>query len=729
MMKKAVLLLLICLSNGWLLANHWTPNDSGYEDNMTLTGIIQIDGVEQQSTTLEVGVFCGEECRGAGYSTYFVPMQCYVIQLLVFGEVGDQLTFKLYDSDLGQELDLVSPDAVSFNANGYGSLSNPYVLNFTESSFHWTPNGSSYEDNMTLIGIIQINGIEQFSTALEVGVFCGGECRGSGYPTYFPPMQRYVVQLLIFGEVGDHLTFRLYDSNMGQELGLISPDAVTFNANGYGLLADPYTLNFTGDVGESCSISANVSPAVGGTVQGTGAYQLGQTCTLMATPNEGCIFSNWTENGIVVSTNPVYSFSVTSNRTLIAHFTITESNTHWTPNESSYEDNMTLIGVIQIDGVEQQSTALEVGVFCGEECRGTALPIYFFPTQRYIIQLLIFGESGDKLTFKLYDHDSGQELDLTLSEPITFNTNGSGTLADPIILNITDNGHIPWVPNDSSYEDNMTLTGVIQINGVEQQSTTLEVGVFCGEECRGTGMATYFFPTQRYVVQLLIFGEIGDQLTFKLYDHSTGQEYEPASQETITFIEDGYGNPIEPYVLKFSGEPSTITQTIQLSQGWNWFSTYLDITLDDLKAALVSTLPGTNISINSQGVGSTTYANNRWRGTLTALDLSQMYMINVTADCEMTLVGVPIDPSVHPVTIHPDFNWMAFPLSQGMTLTNVFEGFAVNGDMVISQAEGSSTYTNRWRGTLSTLEPGRGYMYKSTVTVGDRVFTFPISTK
>ena len=176
-------------------------------------------------------------------------------------------------------------------------------------------------------------------------------------------------------------------------------------------------------------------------------------------------------------------------------------------------------------------------------------------------------------------------------------------------------------------------------------------------------------------------------------------------------------------------ENEDIIQTVSLSEGWNWFSTYLDITLDDLKAALVSALPGTNISINSQGVGSTTYANNRWRGTLTALDLSQMYMISVTADCEMTLVGVPINPSMHPVTLHPDFNWMAFPLSQGMTLTDVFQGFAVNGDMVISQAEGSSTYTNRWRGTLSTLEPGRGSRYQSTITAGDRVFTFPISTK
>ena len=130
-MKRAVILLFICLSNGWLFANHWTPNDSEYEDNMTLTGVIQIDGVEQQSTALEVGVFCGEECRGSGYPTYFLPAQRYVIQLLVFGESGDSLTFKLFDSDSGQELNLVSPDAVTFNANGYGSLYDPHIFNFT----------------------------------------------------------------------------------------------------------------------------------------------------------------------------------------------------------------------------------------------------------------------------------------------------------------------------------------------------------------------------------------------------------------------------------------------------------------------------------------------------------------------------------------------------------------------------------------------------------------------
>ena len=172
-----------------------------------------------------------------------------------------------------------------------------------------------------------------------------------------------------------------------------------------------------------------------------------------------------------------------------------------------------------------------------------------------------------------------------------------------------------------------------------------------------------------------------------------------------------------------------LQQTITLSQGWNWFSTHVEITMEDLQAALVAAFPGTLITINSQGDGSTTYANNRWRGALTSLDLSQMYMISVTTDGELTLEGMPINPIGYPITIHSDFNWIAFPLMQSMTLTDAFTGFVINGDMVTSQDEGSSTYTNRWRGSLDALEPGKGYMYKSAATSGDRTFTFPSSAK
>ena len=67
-------------------------------------------------------------------------------------------------------------------------------------------------------------------------------------------------------------------------------------------------------------ISASANPTNGGTITGNGAYHYGESCTLNATPAAGYTFVRWTENGNPVSTNASYSFTVTGNRTLVAHF-------------------------------------------------------------------------------------------------------------------------------------------------------------------------------------------------------------------------------------------------------------------------------------------------------------------------------------------------------------------------------------------------------------------------
>ena len=68
------------------------------------------------------------------------------------------------------------------------------------------------------------------------------------------------------------------------------------------------------------SIEATPNPAEGGTVTGQGNYNSDATCTLTATPTEGYVFANWTENGNVVSTDASYSFTVTSDKILVANF-------------------------------------------------------------------------------------------------------------------------------------------------------------------------------------------------------------------------------------------------------------------------------------------------------------------------------------------------------------------------------------------------------------------------
>ena len=175
-------------------------------------------------------------------------------------------------------------------------------------------------------------------------------------------------------------------------------------------------------------------------------------------------------------------------------------------------------------------------------------------------------------------------------------------------------------------------------------------------------------------------------------------------------------------------QPATVTQTIALASGTTWVSFNVEITLDELKAALVEALPGTTIIIKS-ATQQAKYNGSRWTGQLRALDLSQMYKISVIMDCEITLEGMPVDPSGHPVSINPGANWIAYPLTVSSTPASLFTGFAVPNDVVKSQTQQKKYNANgRWTGQLNTLEPGHGYVYTSAST-DSRTFVFPTGNK
>ena len=73
------------------------------------------------------------------------------------------------------------------------------------------------------------------------------------------------------------------------------------------------------------------------TTIGGNTYYQGQTCTVSATANNGYTFVKWTENGTQVSTNANYTFTVTGNRNLVAHFQSQQQQ--YTVNVSSNPNN------------------------------------------------------------------------------------------------------------------------------------------------------------------------------------------------------------------------------------------------------------------------------------------------------------------------------------------------------------------------------------------------------
>lgn len=70
----------------------------------------------------------------------------------------------------------------------------------------------------------------------------------------------------------------------------------------------------------SYNVTTSVNPENAGTTTGAGTYNDGDSVTVNAIPKTGYKFTKWTENGTQVSTNSQYSFTITSNRSLVANF-------------------------------------------------------------------------------------------------------------------------------------------------------------------------------------------------------------------------------------------------------------------------------------------------------------------------------------------------------------------------------------------------------------------------
>ena len=178
-------------------------------------------------------------------------------------------------------------------------------------------------------------------------------------------------------------------------------------------------------------------------------------------------------------------------------------------------------------------------------------------------------------------------------------------------------------------------------------------------------------------------------------------------------------------VANFEQQITVVEQTVPLAKGLNWWSTNLDITLADLKSAIVAALGSNGTAIIKSQSTSIVYSNGMWIPEDMSFDIRDMYKVQVSEACEITLTGVPVNTSEEVLTINPGNNWIGFPSGTSMTLGEAFAGLnPVNGDVVKSQT-GSSVYNDgNWIGTVGSLEPGQGYLYYSKAT-SVKTFTFP----
>ena len=358
-MKKLLLIVLMAFS---MIANaqglHWTYN-SHTQYNMTITGEMYLDGVSLKTNPdaqyLEIGVFYGDECRGAYLPIHnpasYYQGYAYMMQVYSNAASGEEMNFKVYNHQTNEEMDVVCTSGFTFQSDAnLGTLKNPYHLNFfspveitasanpavggtvagagtydynssctltatasTGYTFaNWTKGGevvsadAEYTFTVTEAGAYVANfTLNSYQVTATANPEAGGTVIGAG--TY-----NHGATATLTATANTGYTFINWTKN-GQQVSTNASFSVTVTE------AAAYVANFQLN---SYAITATATPTAGGTVTGAGTYNHGATATLVATPATGYHFVNWTKNGQQVATTASYSFTVTEAGTYVANFAI-----------------------------------------------------------------------------------------------------------------------------------------------------------------------------------------------------------------------------------------------------------------------------------------------------------------------------------------------------------------------------------------------------------------------
>ena len=427
------------------------------------------------------------------------------------------------------------------------------------------------------------------------------------------------------------------------------------------------------------NISVTANPSNGGTVSGGGEFTFGETCTVIATPRIGYTFTGWTENEEVVSNELEYSFTAINDRELVAnfiHMTVveigeSETTNNYLPSYSYYKQALT----------QQIYTAEEIGT------AGTITSIAFYNegttrTRTYDFYL----KTTEKSSFNSNtDWITMAATDKVFSGSVTMTTGTWTTIFFDTPFEYDGTSNLVLVADDNT--------------GRYDSSPYMSCSVFS----TNTNQAIYYWD---------------DDINFNPMSPPTtaGSSSWGGSHNDILSVKNHIRLGIEVETEE--------EQTITFAQGSNWWSTNLDITLDQLKDAIAAAVGNTGTATIKSQNGSISLTNGNWRPANMPFDIREMYQIQVNATYEITLTGMPVDPADYPITIHNGVNWIGFLPAESMPVGEAFSGLNPAIGDVIKSKVGSSTYNGTiWRGSVENLEPGQGYIYQSTAS-DDKTFTF-----
>ena len=401
----------------------------------------------------------------------------------------------------------------------------------------------------------------------------------------------------------------------------------------------------------SNAIAVKANDATIGTVSGSGTFNNGQTVTVTATPNPGYAFNYWTENGMIVSYDAEYSFPFTRSRSLVANFVVPNSVGSVVTNADGSR------GVVFYTDPYGEGYLMVALNDVSESCA-------WGPNQN--VEPL---EDWPSATPELLNDMDGQ--------------GNTEILRD-------------WFENNANYA---------------ACKTDIENGWYLPS----AGQLRKLYAALPMVERIIINAN-GTLMTENSYWSSTERGSGTAWTPMFAMSYDNKGNSCR--VRAISGVmdpgPQVVTQTIELTAGWNWISTYIDTNEVDCLAMLEASLGDYGLTIATSDDIAEYLGDGFWLGLEDyQWTNGEMIMVEVSEDCTVTLEGPAVNLSTASITINPGWNWIRFPVDSEVPIEEALAGFEPEFGDGIASFEGITEYIGIWTGDFDTVVPGQGYMYYS----------------
>ena len=261
-----------------------------------------------------------------------------------------------------------------------------------------------------------------------------------------------------------------------------------------------------------------------------------------------------------------------------------------TPGEST----MTILGVLNIDGIRSSDTKDMIAAFRGPECVGVAHPQYFSRYDSYMVLMTIYGgQQTASLTYKLYDAGTGiiyPSVSVSNEQAYTFVSDRSlGSFSDPVVFTPLNEIEQDLSHNAASWKW-FSLYAQPKVNSVP-----------------------VVFQHAQDAIAVVTDGTntlINWTGTLRSFDYSRMYKLQAT----------------EPFEETLIGEPTDPTQIdITLNaNGWTWMG-YPAQAANSLNAALAEAEPMEGDIVKNQ-TGFAFYTEGEWLGTLGALTPGDGYM-------------------------------------------------------------------------------------------------------